>query len=254
MKVKIEGVVTADRLRIALEGLVKTFEDTFGDDFAGFFGANLYVQAYNTDGEQIEVYEGGKEMALKLPLRPDTPTKPPLSEAVRANRAEQAKRVNEERKEAEQSRREIEEQHLARKARYEHELAAWKQHIETFQAVASRFGNDLIRDCNAAITTVWNEHKPVWPNGNKKDLPRAKPYLAIAGGVVLLFTGSRPGDSRRIKTPLMKDVSMSGVEAFWQYDEWKEVAVPAMAAVIEGYAKKLQAPENSQELEGTNQG
>lgn len=74
MKVKIEGVVTADRLRIALEGLVKTFEDTFGDDFAGFFGANLYVQAYNTDGEQIEVYEGGRKwhsscLYVQIPLR-----------------------------------------------------------------------------------------------------------------------------------------------------------------------------------------
>jgi hypothetical protein len=246
MRVKIEGAVTADRLREALERLVSTFEESFGDDFAGFFGANLYVTAYGTDGQQIEVFQGGKEKVLKLPRPPGTPAKPDLSDEVLAKRLAQAKLEDEARKKTEQSHREAEERVLAQKERYEQELAGWRQHIKTFQAVASRFGDDLIRDCNAAISTVWNEHKPVWPNGKKKDQPRAMPYLAITDGFVLLFTGNRPGDSRKIRTPLLNNFTLhGGVEAFWQYTEWKNVAVPALAEVIKGYEQKLTSTETA---------
>lgn len=240
MRVKIEGAVTPERLREAFERLVSTFEETLGDDFAGFFGANLYVQAYGTDGQQVEIFENGKEKVIKLPRPPGSPAKPDLSDEVLAKRAAQAALEDEARKKAEKSHREAQERYLAQKTRYEQELAEWKKHIKTFQAVASMFGEDLIRDCNAAINTVWTERKPVWPNGKKKDQPRAMPYLAITDGFVLLFTGNRPGDSRKIRTPLMNNFSMSGVEAFWQYTEWKDVVVPALAAVIDGYAKKLQ--------------
>lgn len=250
MRVKIDGAITVERLKGALELATKHFEEVFGDEFAGFFGANLYIRAFRKDGEEIGIFVNGKEKVVTLPRLPGVPEKPGLSDDALAQRAARAAQQEEAERASEKRQREADERYRAQQAQYSQQVAALQAHIKTFQAIAATFGEELIRDCNAAINAVWDERKPVWPNGQKKGQPRAMPYLAVAEGTVLLFTGNRPGDSQKIRTPLVKRLTVSGSEPYWRYTEWQDVVVPALAAVIDRYSKNLQPavdPQDSQE-------
>jgi len=252
MRVKITGPVTPERLVEALERVALTFEGVYGEEFVGFFGANLYVQAYTKDGRQVEVAaRGGKEMVISLRLPPGAIAKPALSDELLAEREELAAKVEEQRRTADERDREAIEERRARIARRDQADAEQKGREMTFQAiVAAGFGEDVVRECNTAIKAVWDELRPVWPNGQKKGQPRAMPHLAMFEGTVFLHAGNRPGDGQRIKTPLSKRTSYgSELEPYWKSPEWKDGAVPALTAVIEGYAKRLavaRATEDSQ--------
>ena len=250
MRIKIEGPVTAERLMEALERATRTFQDVFGGDFVGFFGANLYVHAYTNDGQQVEVAtKEGKEMLIRLPLTPGSIAKPALSDALKLERAAIAARAEAESKEREETQRETFEVQRAQYVRRAQMRAEQDERERKFQAIVAAFGENVIHDCNAVIQGVWEERRPVWPHGQKKGQLRAQPYLSLLEGHVLLYAGNRPGDGQKIKTPLSKTISHKlEFQTHWASPEWKEGAVPALAAVIEDYAKKLPDGSSSDQV------
>jgi hypothetical protein len=81
MRIIIDGPITPERLIEALERAALKFEGVLGDRFEGFYGANLYVQAYSTDGRQVEIPgPRGAELVLKLALPEGSIKKPALSD------------------------------------------------------------------------------------------------------------------------------------------------------------------------------
>jgi len=242
MRVKIAGLVTPERLIQALERAALTFEGAYGDEFDGFYGANLYLQAYTKDGRPVAVSaNGGKEIVIDLRLPTGAPAKPMPSDDVLAERKASAIREEQQRKESEARSEKLFEEHRARMARRDQAEAEQARREAAFQAIVAQFGEVVVRDCNAAIQAIWEEVLPVWPHGQKKGLPRAMPYLVFSGGAVFLHAGNRPGDGFRIKTPLSRRCSYSsnGLEPHWKSPEWKEGAVPMLAEVIEKYVRKL---------------
>lgn len=64
MRIKLLGKITAELLAKALDDATKQHEN---NNFAGFFGGNLYLTAYNNDGEQFKVISKyGDEMVLSV--------------------------------------------------------------------------------------------------------------------------------------------------------------------------------------------
>lgn len=243
MRIKIAGQLTPERLAEAIEHLNTTFKAQFGDDFAGFFGGNLYVQGFLKDGRSCEIQSRGKEVVLSLRLPPGEIARPALSESVKAEREAlrqaEAARAKAEQKRQDQMRRELDERVAEERALRKQAMADQDKREQKFKSVVEKFGDAVIDDCNAVIKAVWDEHQPVWPNGPKKGQVRATPYLQMIDGFVFLYSGTTLDRGRKIKTPISSRSSHADVRTFWQYPEWKDVAVPALSRVIERYANQL---------------
>lgn len=238
MRIKLVGPITPERLRDALELAAHGFRKVLGEQFAGFYGANLYLQVYNSDGEPIELYEGGKEATITMRVPAGMLAKPMLSAGAvqrrdaRAAEAVQARDIL--RQADERSREQIE----ARRAHWRALQAEQARHVRQFARIVEVFGDTVITQCNAAIAEVWARLKPLEPTGPNKGQPRDVPYLAQQDGGRLLYVGEGRSH-RRIKTPVSRlGTYAETLEPHWKYQAWVEGAVPALRAVIEGFVRQ----------------
>jgi hypothetical protein len=83
MRIKIVGPITPARLTEALESAALEFTSRLGDDFEGFFGANLYLQAFSAAGQQVEIQVDGKEKMITLSLPAGESLRPAQTEEVK---------------------------------------------------------------------------------------------------------------------------------------------------------------------------
>jgi hypothetical protein len=227
MRIKINGPITPERLTEALAAAT----NRLGDDFGGFFNANLYVYAYNNDGEEIALCGAdGKQATLLMALPPGMPMQPPMASEV----IERRRRQLEQRKELEaQERAQREHEERVRCAQVEQRMkakeAAAKAHhasVQQFESLLAKHGDALITQLNAIVATVWDARKPRWPHGKDKGQVRAMPVFAWSaevGAVMLYRSPEKTGSPRKIQSPIGFLDGQRNVKQYWQYEEWHMV-------------------------------
>lgn len=246
MRVKITGPITVDRLTEAVMTAAEKFEAALGKEFAGFFGANLYLSAYTLAGEPVDLLdEFGKPVMITLPVS--------VSQIASEDSSESAELKLEHGEEAEQLKREAIEQENQRLAleieeRYSLMFAARQPLVEEqerrdrqFMALVAAYGMEFIDACNAAIAQTWEHLQPTWPHGARKGQLRARPILKTVGLDVQL--GTLGGKSfRKIRSPLSHVSSSlwsgSQLKTYWQHDGWVTGAIPALSDVIEHFQRR----------------
>jgi hypothetical protein len=228
MRIKINGPITPERLTEALAAATTRL----GDDCGGFFNANLYVHAYNKDGEEIALCGAdGKQVTLLMALPPGMPMQPPMASEV----IERRRRQLEQRKELEaQERAQREHEERVRCAQVEQRMkakeAAAKAHhasVQQFESLLAKHGDALITQLNAIVANVWETRKPRWPHGKDKGEVRARPVFAWnaeVGKVWLYRSPDKTGSARAIQSPVHYLDSQRNIQQYWQYEEWRIVA------------------------------
>lgn len=98
MRLKIKGEVTAERLVEAFATAVKRLQQSVPD--AKFYAANVYLTAYDADGQAFDLVDGsGNSLIINFAAPPGTIVKPALS-AEAEQRREEARQQQREREEA----------------------------------------------------------------------------------------------------------------------------------------------------------
>jgi hypothetical protein len=238
MRIKILGPITPDRLTEALESAALEFTSRLGDDFEGFFGANLYLQAFANGGQQIEIQVDNKEKMITLSLPAGEALRPALSDEVKVKRVAARKAAVEEQAEREKKDDEARKQHAAlvreRQAKWKIASDEQERRERQFTGLVSTHGVDFIARCNDVLREVWAEYSPVYPHGQKKGQLRDLPRLELINGIVHLFSGSTT--PRKIKTPLSRQARYpAALEPYWKYPEWVDGALPKLQALMESY-------------------
>lgn len=239
MRIKILGPVTPARLTEALESAAVEFTSRLGDEFEGFFGANLYLLAFSTSGQQVEIEVDGKEKMITLSLPAGEALRPAQSDEVKVKQTTTGKAA-EEKQTQRASEREARRKHWDTER--EQMLAKLKagndeqsRRAQQFTNLVSLHHTDFIARCNEAIREAWQEYLPVWPNGQKKGEPRPMPYLELIHNSVYLMSGPNIG-RRKIRTPLSEGTNYGGdLRPYWKHSAWVDGAVPKLQALIESY-------------------
>ncbi|MQA23653.1 hypothetical protein [Rugamonas rivuli] len=114
---------------------------------------------------------------------------------------------------------------------------------ELFGRLRLRYGQPFIGAINAEIAAVWREVKPVFSHNckdGKAGQLRPMPQLELRGDTVSFHGFNLAGTTTRIATPVSMPDNMEGARPHWKYKEWGEYAVPRIRAVINEYAEKAQ--------------
>lgn len=232
-----------------METAAVEFTSRLGDDFEGFFGANLYLQAFASDGQQVEIEVNGKEKIITLSLPAGEALRPALSEEVKVKHITAKKAATERQlqvaKEREAERRQWEAERSLKQAKLRASEAEQARREQEFSKLVSLHGNDFIGRCNEVIVEVWREWCPVWPHGQRKGEPRPTPHLDLVDGVVHLLSG--PNSARRkVRTPLSQGTNYRGdLEPYWKHAAWVDGAIPKLQALMEsceGHNSKDEEP------------
>lgn len=237
MRIKLFGEITAERLALALQGAAAQH----GEDFGGFYGANLYLVAYSKDGERMEIVDNkGREVMLQYAI-PDGGILRPEKSAAAKQRAKDALAAadteqEEQRKQNQLWREQAQAEQVVRKNKAEQEKQFLQDHEAIFSMLVNNFGSEFLDEVNKAIESVWAEKKPIYLQGANKGMPRPLPYIHAGLGKVWLQTGRQ---MKSIKSPLFVYDRITGTKPIWVYPEWKNYAVPAIYKVIEQFANKL---------------
>jgi hypothetical protein len=224
MRIKINGPITPERLTEALTLAAARF----GGNFGGFYGANLYICAYNEKGEQIELcHENGREVTLIMQLPPGMPMRPALAPEV----IERQRLELQQRKQLEARERELHTQEEMRwRAEAEHSkkirdaaAVAHQKRVKQFESLFVEHGEALILRLNQIIAHVWDTRKPRWPHGKDKGQVRPMPVFAWSaevGGLMLYRSPEKTGSPRKIQSPVGYLDSQRKLKHYWQYEEW----------------------------------
>lgn len=230
MRVKIFGPITAERLAEALAAASNKFTDAEGFPLLSFYGANLYLTAYDQDGQAVDLQDNnGKDVSITLPAIPGEPARPALSDAVKAQRAsreEESKRLEEmERMQAEARRKEREIEFFARQKIIDANTAAVQTYDDVTRSMIEADPVGTVNLFNSVIDAVWQEMKPVYPYGKEKGKPRLKPKFEIIGAKNQLFLHRDDTGVHyiKVKNPVCK-LSNNSVTAFWENEAWKKVS------------------------------
>ena len=225
MRIKIKGLITAERLATALDAAsVK-----FGDNFGGFYGANLYINCFTPSGLPIEIGDhDGKEVAICFGVPDGELEKPILTKDGAISRANQKKEAEEAENNRDAERKKMNEEnsrHWNEQRRIREELDNIVQVLNTIslKALETRPAS-FTEDLNAVIRTVWDELKPVYPNGNEKGLPRPMPWFQFDKKALLLHRDSTGVHFKKVKNPVYpKSGCRNDFDHHWSNPAWLEV-------------------------------
>lgn len=235
MRVKLSGQITAERLAEALQ---KTAEK-FGDNLGGFYGGNLYLNAFNKDGEPMEIVDHrGKEIGLSFGVPDGEIFRPALSEAAKVRKAERAEEKNQQEeawlKRQEQQQREFDERRRVAREKEALEQALNKQTTCFIQEDAAGFLNAM----NEIIHGVWAEMNPICPSGKDKGNPRPLPWFEVVDGVLLLHRNATGKSYFKVGNPVAK-LQYGELEPHWKNEAWRKVAGGIQELMI-GMAEKAE--------------
>lgn len=233
MRIKIEGPVTVERLA---EALAIALQRCNGH-VTGFYGANLYLNAFNDEGEQFELANAdGKPSVIVMKTPSGELSKPILSKAASLRREQiKQKREAEERRQNEQyllrQRLANQESERVRQA-YLAEMRARERDAAMFRSVFEKHGDAFIADLNMVISAVWDEHKPMHSNGKEKGMLRKRPVIRVIDG--------RPkiGSAKtlyRFESPKYNGPRRA---PYWTFPEWTNIAVPRLLEMIAEYYER----------------
>lgn len=230
MRIKIFGPITAERLAEALAAASNKFTDSEGFPLLSFYGANLYLTTYNQDGQPVELQDrDGKDVSITLLAIPGEPARPALSDAANAQRTsqkEESKRLEEaERIQAEERKKKHEIAFLARQKIIDANTAAVQTYDDVTRSMIEADPVDTVNLFNSVIDAVWQEMKPVYPNGKEKGKPRIKPKFELVGAAnqLMLHRDDTGVHYIKVRNPVCK-LSNNRVSAFWENEAWTKVS------------------------------
>jgi len=223
MRSKIDGEITAERLAEALKFATKKFPY---DAQVRFYGANLYLAAFNAEGLPLElVDQHGQEVMIKIVAPSGTLVRPALT-AEGVERRRQAKETAAARRaeeEAEFQRQEA--QVLEQRRQYQAKSDLAKRTWEAANAITSQQiktrAEEFVAELNTIVHSVWCEMKPVEPVGKRKDEPKPLPVFSMREGMLMLdvSTWKTP---RQVQNPIYSSRSYDRLHRFWAHPAWAE--------------------------------
>lgn len=237
MRIKIKGPITPERLVSCLEDL----KNRYGNHFGGFYGANLYLNVYNKDGEPCDIVDHrGEPLILSFGVPDGEVARPPITEEAKERRkkmreaeaASQAKFEEEWRLRREQHAREVAE----REAKYQEAKAHIDRWNELTSILIKHDQEEFLARTNAAIHSFWEETQPVYTAGKSTGEVRPIPKLQIEGGKLQFLSGKTV---KKIKNPICC-MAYGKVASHWNYPEWEQVTA-RLTDVMTMMAKELDA-------------
>lgn len=243
MRIKIFGQITADRLAEALAAASNKFTDSEGFPLLSFYGANLYLTAYDQDGQPVELQDNyGKDISITLPTNPGEPNRPSLSDnamAQSASQKEEDKRLEEaERIQAEERKKKRDVEFLARQKIIDANTAAIQTYDDVTRSMIEADPVGTISLFNSTIDAVWQDMKPVYPNGKGKGQPRIKPKFELMGAAnqLMLHRDDTGVHYTKVKNPVCK-LSNNRVTAYWENEAWTKVSSLLFEEINKSVAK-----------------
>ena len=211
LRLKIDGYITVARLQEAMARAV----ELMGEDFEGFYGANIYLQPYTSEGEVIALTDADdKPMVLSFGT-PDGELKKPILTSAAKERI-QARRDKNERIKAERQiaklesirerQRELDQARAAvlteRKARRAHVESMIEEVEEATNSLLKYNPEEIVAQINRVIKEVWDQAKPVYRAGAKMGEPITTPQFDYLSGQLIIHQGENGTVFRRVKNPL----------------------------------------------------
>lgn len=193
MRLKIKGEITPEQLVKAFEMAMKELEAAVPG--GKFYGANLYLTPYTSDGELLKAFnENDVPKLLTVPAQPGTNVKPALTAEAQQRRdsALDAKRQREAQI-AERDRMEVAE-HARKRQIQAVQLAKAQTAFNALNELTSKLlasePERLIDGLNESIRASWHNQKPKEPHGPRKGELKPVPEFSIVDGKLSLFTAS----------------------------------------------------------------
>lgn len=235
MRIKIEGLITAERLAEALLAAQKEH----GEHLLGFYGANLYLTAYNHDGQDFEmVSRDDPKTPLMITLEAGVQDllRPSKSKAAKAQEAETSK---EEKGKERQRKVNLNQQYAAlallRKElqdKKEAAVAKQKENEAVFARLVQSDAASLVEDLNRALVAIWKDEQRYPITGRNAGQLRPLPVFSVVNGAVYLAPSPSTA-LRKIKTPLSRiDAFKDDLVPLFAYEAWAKLAVPAFEKII----------------------
>lgn len=221
MRLKIKGEVTAERLMEAFSAAVERLKLSVPD--AKFYGANVYLTAYDGDGQAFDLVDGGgNSLVMNFAAPPGTIVKPALS-AEAEQRREEARQQERAREAAAQ---ELHQHQLAeRQRKLQLELALGQKAEKAFvglnrvtDSVLASEPKALVQALNQVIESNWTSLQPMEPHGPKKGQPKPKPVFSTYEGKLMLSTVAWK-QPRQIPNPIGA-VRKTLIAPLWTYSAW----------------------------------
>ncbi|AXH59925.1 hypothetical protein [Pseudomonas amygdali] len=221
MRLKIKGEVTAERLVEAFAAAVKKLQVSVPD--AKFYGANVYLTAYDADGQAFDLVDGsGNSLVMNFSAPPGTIVKPALS-AEAEQRREEARQQQRERDEAAQA---LHQQQLAeRQQKLQVELALRQKAEKAFEglnrvtdSVLASEPKALVEALNQVIESNWASLQPTEPHGPKKGQPKPMPVFSTYEGKLMLSTVTWK-QPKQVSNPIGA-VRKTLIGPLWTYSAW----------------------------------
>lgn len=218
MRIKIVGEVTAERL---VEAFNLALEKTASIPGSTFYGANLYINLYNSEGVQVDLANDVTITLTNKQAEKVNAPKPYGNQNSGHSALEQA--CNFRLEESEEQKQKIEEWRKQMQERREKEEESrrhclWLDNFTTEQMAVQP--DNFVKSLNEIVSSVWDEFKPVDQTGKTKGMPRPMPAYEIKSRG-LVITCSSWKSPRKIKNPILY-CSANGLETFWKHPAWIE--------------------------------
>ena len=245
MRIKIDGEITAERLAEALQSATKQFP---ADAQVRFYGANLYLTAFNAEGLPLElVDQHGQTVMVKIAAPSGTLARPALTAegAERRSQANESAAAQRAEEEAEFQRHEA--QVLEQRRQYQAKFASAKRTWEAANSITSQQmktrPEEFVAELNKIVYSVWCEMKPVEPMGKQKDEPKPLPVFSTREGMLMLdvSTWKTP---RQVHNPIYSSRNHDRLQRFWAHAAWAE-ACTQIEKVMASWAGQGQTTASS---------
>jgi hypothetical protein len=226
MRIKIDGPVSEARLAQALgEAAIM-----LGNAEAVFYNANLYVTAFDQNGDILD--RPNRDLMIHLPLLPGDSKSPPVSAEVKRaradlRRAELQAAIDVKAAHAAiviEQQRQIEIANEYRKRERQASYLSFQRRIDQFQSLVRAVGaTNLIDKLNETVSQAWHTSRPIISTGKNKGDERPMPIFAwIGGGEFVLFRNPDRTSAIKLRSPVGAVDKYGVAVRFWQYTEWSK--------------------------------
>ncbi len=230
MRVKIKGEITAERLAESLRAATEKFEEARPG--CRFFGANLYLTAYDADGLPFDLTDHrGDRLWLNIAAKSGELVRPALTEEGKKryqNAEEEDRRLTEEAQAKMMAEYERERQERLAKEAATEEAVDWLN--TTTAALLERDSDRFISALNEAVQAAWEEFKPVGTQGKKKGVPTPLPVFSCHEGGLLLSVETRK-TPRRLMNPMLT-LNWGRLKPLYPGDAWAN-AIERMMGILD---------------------
>ncbi|WP_288632806.1 OfxX fusion product [Pseudomonas sp. UBA5666] len=191
MRVKIKGEITPERMAQAMEEALKYVATV--DPHVQSFGANVYLNLFNADGESISIVNARREpVILTIDAPSEAKVRPVLSDEAKQRR-KAAREQHQQRQLENEERGRQQEAEYKRKRQHEAAQAARAQiTLDALNDLTSQLllshSKALIDGLNGAVRTTWEAHEPKETYGPRKGEPKPMPVFSTADGRLVLST------------------------------------------------------------------